>query len=214
MTFLYAIFHGNLQFSSIPKNQYKTVINNCYWPLLRILDEDPKLRLGIEFSTLTLLEIKKIDPEFIEKIKNLIEKGKLEFIGSAYTQSIFPLIPYEINLKNLELGKKYYKEILGFIPKIFYVNEQTFSDGLVDLYKKAGIGNIVIDYDTTADNVRSDKKLIYSPIKIKSQSGRAINVIWNSSIAFQKLQRYIFDEISIDDYKSYLSSHLHNKGSF
>ena len=94
MTSLYSIFHGNLQFSSIPKRKYKTVIDNCYWPLIKLVEKNEKLKLGIEFNGLTLLEIEKLDKKFLEKIKKLIQEERLEFIGSSYTQAIFPLIPY------------------------------------------------------------------------------------------------------------------------
>jgi len=205
---IYTIFHGNLQFSSIPKNQYKTVIKNCYWPLVKILEENKNLKFGIELNGLTLLEIKRLDTRLIKIIKSLISQKRIEFIGSSYTQAIFPLIPYEVNLKNLELGIKVYKEILGFVPKIFYVNEQTFSDGIIDVNQESGIENIIIDFDTRAEDVCLDKSLMYSPAIIKNQNGKEINVIWNSSIAFQKLQRYIFDEISYEDYRNYLSSQI------
>jgi len=205
---LYQVFHGNLQFSSIPKNKYRSVINNCYWPLIRIIEKNRKLKLGIEFSGLTLLEIKKNDNKLLEKINKLIKEGKLEFIGSSYTQAIFPLIPYEINLKNLKLGIEIYKKILSLVPEIFYVNEQTFSDGIIGVYKKAGVKNIIIDFDSTPEDVRLNKSLLYKPAKIISQHGEKLNVIWSSSIAFQKFQRHIFDEMSLEDYQKYLLSHL------
>ena len=157
MTNLYTIFHGNLQFSSIPKKAYRNVISNCYWPLIEILEKNERLKFGIEFSGLTLLEIDKLDKKFLEKIKKLIKEERLEFIGSSYTQAIFPLIPYEINLKNLALGIETYKKILGLTPEIFYVNEQTFSDGLISLYKEAGIESIIVDFDSAPDNIRLNK---------------------------------------------------------
>lgn len=211
MLHLYTIFHGNLQFSSIPKYQYKTVIENCYLSLVKILEKNDKFKLGIEFSGLTLLEIEKIDPKLIEKIKELIREERLEFIGSSYIQAIFPLIPYEVNLKNLQLGLIIYKKILGLTPEIFYVNEQTFSDGLISIYKKAGIKNIIVDFDSAPDNVRLHKSLLYKPVKIISQKGEKLTAIWSSSIAFQKFQRYIFDEMSLEDYWQYLSDNFSEK---
>ena len=193
MTNLYTIFHGNLQFSSIPKREYRTVINQCYWPLIRIVEKNERLKFGIEFSGLTLLEIEKLDKKFLEKIKKLIKEERLEFIGSSYTQAIFPLIPYEIKLKNIPLGIKNYKKILGLTPEIFYVNEQTFSDGLISLYKEAGIESIIVDFDSAPDNIRLNKPLLYKPTRIENQNKEKINVIWSSSIAFQKFQRYIFN---------------------
>ena len=66
---IYTVFHGNLQFSSIPKNQYKNVIEKCYWPLIKLLENNGKLKLGIEFSGLSLLEVRRLEPKLIEKIK-------------------------------------------------------------------------------------------------------------------------------------------------
>ena len=208
MTNLYTIFHGNLQFSSIPKREYRTVVNQCYWPLIRIVEKNERLKFGIEFNGLTLLEIKKLDQSFINRIKKLINEERLEFIGSSYTQAIFPLIPYEVTLKNLELGIEIYKKLLGQTPKVFYVNEQTFSDGLISLYKEAGIKNIIVDFDSTPDNVRLNKSLLYKPTKIISHKGEKLTAIWASSIAFQKFQRYVFDEIPLEDYRQYLFNHL------
>lgn len=209
---LYTVFHGNLQFSSIPKSDYKTVINNCYWPLLEILQNIDGLKLGIEFSALSLLEIKRLDKALIEKIRTLAKQRKLEFLGSSYSQTVFPLIPYEVNLKNLKLGIETYRKILGQVPKIFYVNEQTFSDGIIGVFKDAGVKNIMVDFDNTPEDVRLKKSLLYKRVKIASQSGEYLNVIWSSSIAFQKFQRYIFDEISYDDYWHYFLSNFLNKG--
>ena len=208
---LYAIFHGNLQFSSIPKKAYKKVIANCYWPLIEILEKYEKLKFGIEFSGQTLLEIEKIDGKLLKKLRKYIEEERIEFIGSGYTQTIFPLIPYEINLRNLKLGIKIYKNTLDYTPSIFYVNEQTFSDGLISVYKDAGINNIIVDFDSTPENVRTNKSLLYKPVRAVSQNGEIINVIWSSSISFQKFQRYIFDEISYEDYWHYLSSNFSQK---
>src|SRR3989344_8879698 len=182
---LYTVFHGNLQFSSIRKSEYSKVIRNCYWPLLNILEKNIRLKFGIEFNGLTLYEIRKIDDALIKKIKELIKSGRLEFIGSSYSQAIFPLVPFEVNLKNLELGIKVYKEILDNTPKVFYVPEQTFSDGIIEVYEEAGIENIIVDFDSAPDNIRLNKPLLYKPVRVVSQKGRKINVIWSSSIAFQ-----------------------------
>src|SRR3990167_7633351 len=205
---LYTVFHGNLQFSSIRRSDYRKVIRNCYWPLLNILEKNKQLKLGIEFSGLTLYEIRKIDNSLIKKIKELIESGRLEFIGSSYSQAIFPLVPFEVNLKNLELGIKVYKEILDKTPKVFYVPEQTFSDGIIEVYEEAGIKNIIVDFDSAREPIRMSKSLLGKPVRVVSQKGRKINVIWSSSIAFQKFQRYIFDEISYKDYQDYLYHHF------
>src|SRR3989338_6558607 len=204
---LYSTYHANLQFSSIPKSDYAKVINNCYWPLVKMVDLIPGLKIGVEFSGETLLEIERIDPKLIAKLKDLIERKKIELVGSGYAQSIFPLIPYEVNLLNLRFGLDVYLRIFNLKPKIFYVNEQTISSGVFDAYCDSGIGSIMIDFDSTPDEVRLAGELLYGPSMSKSLGGDEFRIIWSSTIAFQKFQRFIFDEISEGNYLKYLKSH-------
>ena len=36
---LYSIFHGNLNYSSIPRESYHDIIDLCYWPILNAIKE-------------------------------------------------------------------------------------------------------------------------------------------------------------------------------
>ena len=60
----FLFFHFNLFFSSVDKAQRKTIIKNCYYPILNIAKEH-NIPINIEASARTLLEIKKIDKKFI-----------------------------------------------------------------------------------------------------------------------------------------------------
>ena len=71
-----------------------------------------------------------------KNVKTTYKKKKIEFVGSGFSQSIFPLVPYKVNYNNLKIGNEYYKSILGVKPKIALVNEQVFSISLVPIYKK------------------------------------------------------------------------------
>ena len=89
-------------FSSLETEDNKTVIEKCYRPILNISDKG--IPIGIEASALTLETITKLDPEWIEHLKDNIEKDLIEFIGSGYSQIIGPLIPAKVNKWNQELG--------------------------------------------------------------------------------------------------------------
>ena len=154
----YSIFHINTSFSSIEKRDLKKVIKSCYWPLLN-LSIKSNYKISIEASANSLLEIKKVDSFFIKKLKYLIKTKKVEFIGSGYCQSIFPLIPFEVNNMNLKLGNEIYKKILGLRPRIALVNEQIFSSSLIPIYKKNGYEALIIDWKNCklANEKLSDK---------------------------------------------------------
>ena len=186
---LYSIFHGNLNYSSIPKESFHEIIDSCYWPILDAV-KNFNFKTGIEFPMNTLKKIHKIDPLFIEELKNLIKQKKCEFIFSGKEQIISPLVPKEINERNLIDGFNETKRIFSARPQIAYVHEQIFSNGLIPIYLKSKFKNIMIIYETASHTWNLNKKHNFSPIKIKSNEGQ-LNVIWNSRNAYQNFQKYV-----------------------
>lgn len=203
---LYALFHCNLAFSLIPREEFSAVIKWCYWPLLELAEEG--LPIGIEMSALTLREVQAIDPAFTARLRELWEAKKLSFIGSGYAQSIMPLIPAGVNRWNLGLGNKYYSKILGRRPRIVLVNEQTYSSGLMGLYKEAGYETIIMDWNNPGRHNNFSGQRLYSPQIAEGRIlGEETRVLWSHSIAFQKFSRCVHGETSEDEYMAYLLSH-------
>ncbi len=143
---LYAIFHLNLAFSSIPEEDYLTVIERCFRPILNICDE-MNIPVGIEAPGYTLEKINEISPSWINKLKVLWGKGACEFIGSGYAQIIGPLAPAQVNRRNLEIGHRVYQSLLGEKPHIVYVNEQAYSPGLIEHYLDAEYKAIIMEWN-------------------------------------------------------------------
>ncbi len=204
---LYGFFHLNLAYSSIPEGHFKLIIERCYWPLLKLI-EGLNIPLGIEAPAHTLMQINKIDNQFITKLIQLWQEDKCEFIGSAFTQSIFPLIPARINRENLLIGKKYYGEVLGRVPSTVLVNEQCYSQGLPSLYLEAGYKNLIAEWNNSYKYNKYPKDYQHYPQVVVGADNAKMNIIWNNSISFQKFQRCVHQEIDIDDYSNYLVEHI------
>ena len=90
--------------------------------------------------------------------KKLLLQNKTYLIGSSYTQAIFPLIPYKVNIFNIKYGKQIYKKIINQVPKIAYVNEQCFSKSVVDLYKNQKYQTLIMDWDCVKNNKNINQK--------------------------------------------------------
>lgn len=211
MIYLYSIFHLNIAYSSIEEKQRSDVIQNCYWPLLRLAKKF-HLPIGFEASGYTLERIAFSDQSWIDELQKLTHQGACEFIGSGYSQLIAPLVPAKVNAANLRLGNEVYKRYLGYCPTIALVNEQAYSAGLIQHYLDAGYEAIVMEWDNPArlhPEWKSDCR--YYPQHACDQHGNRIALLWNNSIAFQKFQRYAHCEIEMDEYLEYLSGHISDK---
>jgi hypothetical protein len=199
---LYSIFHGNLNYSSIPEESFHEIIDSCYWPVLTAI-KNFNFKSGIEFPVNTLNRINEIDPLFINELKNLIKQKKCELIFSGKEQIVSPLIPKEINDRNYSEGIKELEKKMPIKKQIAYVHEQIFSNGLIPLYLKSKFKNIMIIYETASLTYKSDKNPNFFPVTIKSKKDQ-INVIWNSRHAYQKFQKYITGKIKKNDYLNFI----------
>lgn len=137
-----------MAFSAIPEEKLEEVIDKSYFPLLDFV-EKTQIKVGLEISAYSLEIIKQLRPIWIERFIKLHEKGFIELIGSGYMQIIAPLIPYEVNLRNQKIGLDVYKNILGIVPSVAFVNEQTFSKSLVDLYEEVGYKALVMEWNNS-----------------------------------------------------------------
>ena len=203
---LYMILHGNLGFSSIPREQYSVVLDHCYWPMVNLIENGCKM--GIEFPGETLLELDSMDHSFIEKIKMLWDAGKCEIIASGYTQLIMPLAPARINMKNLQYGLETYEAILGKRPQTLFLPEQTFSRGISSLIRDAGLASIVMDWDNAAEYHHYKQETRYRPALVECHGGEKLPIIWNSSMNSYKFQRYIYGRLSLADYVESILEHV------
>ncbi len=200
----FALFHLNLAFSSIEEEQRATVVRDCYGPLLNLAESQGPI--GIEATAYTLQAIAKCDGGWLARLKELIQRGRCEFIGSGYSQAIGPLLPGDMLAANLRLGNEAYQKLLGLMPRIALVNEQAWSGGLVGQYLDAGYEALLMDWDNVA-NFHPDwaPGMRYAPQRALGSDGRDIPILWTNTVAFQKLQRLAHNDISREDYLQFVS---------
>ena len=204
--YLYNFFHLNIAYSAIEEDYRAKVIKNCYWPLLRLAKEF-KLPFGIEITGYTLEVIASIDQKWIDEFKYLIDNNICELIGSGYSQIIGPIVPYEVNKKNLVLGKKIYKKFLDVEPKIALINEQAFSSSIISAYLESNYEAIIMEWNNPYKiNQNWSSNWQYFPQRAKGIRNKEIPVIWNNSINFQKFQRYAHGEIDLKEILTFIKS--------
>jgi len=201
--YFFLIFHHNLAFSSIPRDHYPYLIDNVYSRILDLADHG--LALGLEFTGHTLETIERFRPSYIARLRQLLDAGHCEIIGSSYSQAIFPLIPAPVNRWNIAFGQETYEKILGVKPFVYYLNEQVYSESMPELFGKAGAKALVFDWMNARTSMDWPADYRYRVIR-HQPSG--IDLIWSDSIAFQKLQRTVWADIGRDEYLRFLTDQV------
>ncbi len=205
---LFTCFHLNLSFSSIEEEQHLEVVQSCYWPLLRLAEQFPNA-IGIEISASTLERVADLDYAWISTLRRMIKEEICELVGSGYTQIIGPLAPSEVNQINQQLGQEIYSRLLGVRPTTALINEQAWSQGILDHYLDAGYQRVVMEWDNPSEQHPDwPREWRYFPQTVETCSGGTLSLLWNQSIQFQRFQRYVHGELLLDEFIEELAHHI------
>jgi hypothetical protein len=201
---LFTAWHINIAYSAVEISDREILIRECYWPLLKLL-ENNDLVFGIEISGYSLQAIHDLDPAWVTELRKLVKQGRVEIIASGWSQVIAPLVPWEVNLHNFNYGKHYLESTLETSVNVAFVNEQCWSKSLTELYSECGFKGIVMEWENPSSNHTEWPPEYGFQVKSVEFNGCKLPVLWNSSTAFQKLQRLAHGDISIQDWQSWLA---------
>ena len=181
------------------------------------LPEEFGIRIGFELSARTLRALQNEDPEWVKKFRGLAERGLVEPIASGWAQIVAPLAPTEVNRANLRLGNRFYKETLGFGPETFFVNEQTYADGLAPLFHEAGARRLIMEWNNPAAAQPALRPLRTQPSRLRMSDlepgEQAPVLLWNDSVVFQKMQRIAHGQIPVAELTTLLDRLVEPSGS-
>lgn len=205
----YTAFHLNLAFSSVEEDQHATIVERCYWPLLRLAEAG--IPIGIEATGYTLEAIERVDPKWLESLRKLVAEGAVEMIASGHVQMIAPLVPPQMTEWNLKLGLGDYERLVGVRPRIALINEQAYAPGILPLYKAAGFDAIMMDWAEPASHHKEwGREKYYIPQRVIGAGDCIMPVVWSDAISFQKFQRYAHGEIDAEEYFEFLTLQIEN----
>ncbi|AAL80568.1 hydrolase [Pyrococcus furiosus DSM 3638] len=116
------VFHGNLQYAEIPKSEIPKVIEKAYFPTISEL-----IRREIPFGlNITGYSLSFLPKDLIALIKEGIESGLIEILGTSYTHAILPLLPLSRVEAQIKRDREVKENILEVSPEGFWLPELAY----------------------------------------------------------------------------------------
>lgn len=176
--------HANIQYSQLPPEKRPWVIENCYEKLFDLIAAGD-YKIAFEASGITIKEIAKTSPRCLDKLKRLIEEGKIEPVSSPYIHFMLSNIPKEVCVHSLKHSLDVWEMYTGKRPRIGWNPECGWAGYIPDVYKEAGLEALVMDADS----------LLLSFDEIRQATGLKFDVQGHSNKNHLfKIEEYIKDK--------------------
>jgi hypothetical protein len=128
------VFHFNQHLNEFGRPASLT----CYRGLLRVLRAHPRLPFNIHISGTLIHALQWLDPEPLQFIRDGLDDGQFELLGSTYAQNV----PYATddwdNARQIELHQRVIHDVFGRTPTAFWNPERCWRQSLLPVIAEAG----------------------------------------------------------------------------
>lgn len=128
-------------FSSV----FEKASEKSYSPFLKILEENPWLKVSLHYSGCLLEWLEKNLPEFFIRIQKLVERGQVELLGGGMYEPIFSMLTVDDLIGQIQAMSDYVYEHFGVRPKGVWIPERVWEQWYVSVLSDLGIEYCFLD---------------------------------------------------------------------
>ena len=122
-----------------------------YLPFIEAFEKSPHVKLVIHYSGTLYEWFTENHPEFLEKLKVLVRRGQVEILSGGFYDPIFPLIPYDSSVRQIQLQTEFIKKNFLRVPQGAWLTEYIWEPHLPKVLADAGIEYTVVDGSIEGD---------------------------------------------------------------
>ena len=119
--------------------------DDAYLPFLERIEKRPGIKFVAHYSGPLLEWLDRNRPEFLARLKRLVDAGRLELMGGGFFEPIFTMLPDEDAAGQLERMSSFLHRRFGVRPAGAWLPERVWEQGLVPTLVKAGVKYTVLD---------------------------------------------------------------------
>jgi len=128
-----------------PPEIFERIYRRAYLPFVEILAEYPTVKATIHYCGILLAWFEESHPEFLELLKDLVERGQIELRTGGFYEPILPIIPAGDAVGQIRKLTEFLESRLSCSPKGLWLAERVWEPHLPVLLNEAGIEYIVVD---------------------------------------------------------------------
>ncbi|MEM9942922.1 MAG: alpha-amylase/4-alpha-glucanotransferase domain-containing protein [Planctomycetota bacterium] len=124
---------------------FEDAYQDSYLPFLDIFEPYKDLKISLHTSGPLMQWLQKNHPDYLSRIAQLVEEGRVEIVGGAFYEAILPMIPTRDRIGQISQFSRWLEERL--CPKVqgMWMPERVWESNLTSSLVHAGIQYTVLD---------------------------------------------------------------------
>src|SRR3990167_585989 len=167
---------------------------NAYLPFIRAIEKHPSIKLSFHITGYLLDWLLEHHKEYIEMLREMIQRGQVEMMGGGYYEPILAVIPPHDRIGQIQMMSDKLEKLFGKRPRGMWLAERIWEPQLPVYLKEAGIEyGVVDDYHFIKAGLRKEELAGYyitedmgDPLKIFPGNERLRYII-----PFEAVERFI-----------------------
>ena len=127
------------------RNIFDEAYKKSYEPFLTVLERHPKIKLSLHYSGSLLDWIVENKPQFLDKVKRLIDRQQVEILTGGYFEPILPMVPVEDAKGQIKMLTEAIKKHFDFKPFGIWIAERVWDPALSSIFKDLNIRYTILD---------------------------------------------------------------------
>ena len=126
-------------------NVFQRAYDDSYRPFLEVLSRYPWLKVSLHVSGSLMEWMAAHQPEYIDRLAELVEHGQIEILGGAWFEPILPMIPSWDRIGQIRGYTRWLQNRLGATIRGLWVPERVWEQSCAHDLVDAGIEYTVLD---------------------------------------------------------------------
>ncbi len=124
---------------------FSEAFEGCYRPLLEALWRHPSVKVALHYSGPLLEWLEEHQPLYLDKIREIQDRGQAEILGGGFYEPILPSLPPEDARNQVSLFSEYLEKAFSRSPQGIWLTERVWAPCLASLLPRAGIHYTILD---------------------------------------------------------------------
>ncbi len=124
---------------------FEDAYRDSYAPFLEVLADYPELPISLHNSGSLLEWLSEAHPEYIDRLRALVERGQIEILGGPFYEPILACIPRRDRVGQINAYSRYLEALFGTKIRGMWVPERVWEQSFAGDVTQAGIEYTVLD---------------------------------------------------------------------